>query len=289
MRASISIVIFLFIPSMLWGQIPLLGPTTEWISLGADYDFFGDQQTGDAASDIVGTADDPGFLTSFDGGGTSLLSDGWIGFRIRLDTAGGNASGAEFGRNLWVGIDADLNGSVDVFLGVNRQGSTDELAIFAPGSGENVSPSTTTIAKSAYATYALSSTNYDYRPVDYTTDGGTTNDLTTATTGDPDYYLSFLLPFADVVSFLEASSLSLSIDEDTALHYVVATSTQSNSLNQDIGGVDGEVNSTTTWEVLGSFTPTVNPTGELIPEPSVAMLLCSILVFPMRRRRSVRG
>lgn len=275
---------------MVWGEIPLVGPTTEWISLGADYDFFGDQQTGDAASDIVGTADDPGFFTAFDGAGTSSLSDGFLGFRVRLDTAGG-ASGPEFDRNLWVGIDADLNGSVDVFLGVNRQGAADELAIYAPGSGENVSPSTTTIAKTAYATYSLTSTNYDYRLVDYLTDGGTTNDLTTSTSGDPDYYLSFLLPFGEVVSFLENSLLSLSINEDTALHYIVATSTQSNSLNQDIGGVDGEVNSTTTWEVLGSFTPTVDPTGEVIPEPSVAVLLCSVMGLASlgRRRRLARG
>ncbi len=284
MKSLFGIASFSFCAFSAEAQVPLVGPTTEWVSLGPDYDFFGDQQTGDSASDIVGTAADAGFLTAFDDAGTPSLTDGSIGFRIRLDDAGGNGGNPSFERNLWVGIDADLNGSVDVFLGVDRQGNANELAIYAPGSGQNISPSTTTIANSPYTTYAISAANYHYRPVDFTTDGGTTNDLTTGSTGDPDYYLSFLVPFADVVSFLSDPPLSLSIDQTTPLRYVVATSTQNNKLNQDIGGVDGGVNSTTTWEDLGGFTPTVNPTGEVVPEPSVAILLAAAWALVSLRR-----
>lgn len=100
--------------------IPINGPSsTAWVSLGANYDFLGDQQTGSASSDIVGTASNPGFFTTFDGGGTPSLTDGFLGFRIRLDAAGGTNSSIKFDRYLWLGIDADQSGSVDVFLGLN--------------------------------------------------------------------------------------------------------------------------------------------------------------------------
>jgi hypothetical protein len=43
------------------------------------------------------------------------------------------------------------------------------------------------------------------------------------------------------------------------MRYVAATSTQTNSLNQDLGGVDGGNSSTTSWEDLVGFTETVPP------------------------------
>ena len=66
--------------------ISLSGPSVGagWISLGANYDFPDDQQTGDPASDIVGSAASPGFFTAFDNAGTPSLTDGSIGFRSNL-------------------------------------------------------------------------------------------------------------------------------------------------------------------------------------------------------------
>lgn len=260
--------------------ISISSPSTAWTPLLGNYDYFADQQTGSASGDIVGTATDPGMLFIFDDNGTAANhTDGSLGFRLRLDTAGGNTNNPAFDRVAWIGIDADLNGSVDVFMGLNLQGSNSEVGVYAPGTGANTSPSTTSIA-AASVTYPLTSTNFNYRPVDFTTDGGTTNDVTTAASGDIDYYASFMVPFSDVIAFL--STKSIQITDQSPLRFVSATSTQTNSLNQDLGGVNGGVNSTTTWVDLGGFTNTVS-----IPEPSSSMLLVASLSGAMfiRRRR----
>lgn len=117
------------------------------------------------------------------------------------------------------------------------------------------------------------------------TDGGTTNDNTPLTTGDPDYYVSFAVPFADVVSFL--NSKSIVINENSGLRYVVATSTQGNSLNQDLGGVNGGINSTTSWEALGGFSPNISAGGQIIPEASSTVLITigGLLACSYRRRK----
>lgn len=288
MKQIVPVLCLLSTAPILNAAISLNGPSTSgWTSLGSNYDFLKDQQTGDPSSDIVGSADNPGFFTSFDNAGTPSLTDGFLGFRIRLDDHGGNSNNIEFDRNLWVGIDADLSGSVDVFLGLNMQGNANELAIFAPGSGANTSPSTTTISNTAAFTYAPSASNFNYRPVNHSTDGGTTSDSTPTTNGDTDYYVSFLVPFANVVSFLNSRNPAISINENTSLRYVLATSTNPNSLNQDLGGVNGGVNSTSTWAALGGFSSTVSITGQVIPECSASLLafVGAMVGFGFRHRR----
>ena len=109
----------------------------------------------------------------------------------------------------------DQSGSVDVFLGLNMQGNSNSISIFDTGTGTNLSPNTTSISNSPAFSYTPSTANYSYRAVNYLTDGGTTNDNTPLTTGDPDYYVSFAVPFADVVSFL--NSKSIVINENSGL------------------------------------------------------------------------
>lgn len=261
-------------------------PSTAWTSLGVNYDFQQDQQTGDPASDIVGAGTNYGFFTTFNDNGNASHTDGTLGFRIRLDDHGGNNNNISFSRNAWIGVDADVDGDIDVFLGLNLQGNASTLGIFAPGTGANTSPNTTSISSTATTTYTLSASNYNYRPVNYLNDGGTTNDVTTGTSGDTDYYVSFMVPFADVVSFLNARSIK--ITDQTPLRYVVATSTQSNSLNQDLGGVNGGINSTSTWEQLGGFTPVMNASVTTIPEPGIPLILALPFgAMCLRRRRRI--
>jgi hypothetical protein len=251
-----------------------------------EYDYFADQQTGDPASDIVGAGINYGMFSTFNDNGSASATDGTLGFRLRLDDRGGNKNVIEFRRNAWIGIDADMSGSIDVFLGLNLQGNAATLGIFAPGSGTNHSPNKTTVSSTAYITYALSAANYDYRPVDYLTDGGTTNDVTPSTSGDPDYYVSFMIPFADVVSFLAGRSIQ--INDETPLRYISATTTQGNRLNQDLGGVNGGVTSNSAWTDLGAFTPPATIRGNLIPEPSGSILMLASLAAGcfIRRRQA---
>jgi hypothetical protein len=224
-------------------------------------------------------------LVTFNDNGSTSHTDGTLGYRLRLDDSGGPTNKPAFDRAAWIGIDADLNGSIDVFLGLNFSGSATDLGIYAPGTGANTGPSTTSISSTASYSYAISSSNYDYRLVNSATDGGTTNDVTTTTTGDPDYYVSFQVPFADVAAFL--ATRSINITDQSPLHYVSATSTQANSLNQDLGGVNGGVNSTSTWSQIGGFTQTVYASGTVVPEPSSSLLALTALAAGVMRRRRV--
>ncbi|WP_367874271.1 hypothetical protein [Luteolibacter sp. Populi] len=258
-------------------------PSTEWTQLAGNYDYLADQQTGQPAGDIVGVGNNAGFFTTFNDNGSASATDGTLGFRLRLDAAGGNDKNPSFDRVAWVGVDADGNGSVDAFLGLGNQGNSSSLGIYAPGSSANTSPNTTSIAASASFSYAIGASNYNYRAVDYLTDGGTSNDATTATSGDADYYLSFLVPFNDLVSYLATKNINIS--DQSPLRYVVATSTQHNSLNQDLGGVNGGINSTSTWTELGGFSQTTNAMGTVVPEPSAFAIGASLLLLGALRRR----
>jgi MYXO-CTERM domain-containing protein len=258
-------------------------PSSAWTVLNGNYDYIADQQTGQPESDIVGVGTNAGFFTTFNNNGTASNTDGTIGFRIRLDENGGNKNSPAFTRVAWIGIDANADAVLDVFVGLGMQGSNSVLGIYDAGNSANTSPDTTSISSTAAYNYTVTATNYNYRPVDYLTDGGTTNDVTTSSTGDPDYYLSVLFPFADLVAFLQTQSII--ITDETALRYIVATSTQHNSLNQDLGGVDGGINSALTWTQLGGFSPYITASGNLVPEPASAGLAALGLALGTLRRR----
>lgn len=272
-----SYLTLLFLGSSLAHGFPILSASSlDWLTIPGDYDYLADHQTGQISGDIVGSYADPGFFTSFIQGET----DDHLAFRVRLDGPGGTNTRPVFDRFLWVGMDADFNGSLDAFLGVNRQGNNNLLQLYAPGNGANTSPSTTTISNTPYFSTSLVSTNYHYRPVDTTLDGATSNDLGLNVN---DYYLSFAMPLGQIAGFL--ATRNIAYDEFTPVRYVLATSTQGNSLNQDLGGVAGSINSSLTWEALGGFSPPATAVSGVIPEPSTVLLgaMSALLWFPRRR------
>jgi MYXO-CTERM domain-containing protein len=260
-------------------------PSSAWTAVNGNYDYLADQQTGQPESDIVGTAGSAGFFTTFNTNVANNDLDDTLGFRLRLDAAGGNKNSPAFNRVAWVGIDANQDAVLDVFVGLGMQGSAATLGIFDAGDSANTSPNTTSIASAAYRSYTISASNYDYRAVDPLVDGGTTNDSTPLTLDDPDYYVSFVINFHDLVTFLGTQGIV--IDDESPLRYVLATSTQHNSLNQDLGGVQGGVNSTSTWVQLGGFSPYMNSQGTVVvPEPASAGLAAlGLAAFGLRRRR----
>lgn len=242
-----------------------------------------DQQTGQQEADLVGDATHGALLTRFDDGGTSLLTDGVIYYRLRL---GGQENPPGYSRAAFVGIDVDRDGDIDGFIGVDNSGSSDQVAIWDAGIGANISPSTTSIASVPYASYALGAANYNWRAVAVGTDGGTTNDLDGGTSGT-DFYLSFAVPFADVVSYFRTVK-GKTIDQNSDFRYVFATATQANSLNQDIGAIAGGVNSSTTWTSLGAISNAYSASGSPVPvpEPAPALLACLLAgAAGLRRRR----
>src|ERR1051325_6588245 len=221
-------------------------PTTAWRSMpfpaGVVSDYTIDQQTGSEEGDIVGAPDLPAIYIAFNPGNSP--TNGSIGFRMRV---GKDSSPAGFKGAMLIGIDADLNGTLDLFAAVDNSGSADSIAIYRAGNGANISPSTTTVdSQHPIFTYPTVSSNYNWSMVTSTMDPAvltSTNPNPTNLDGAPgigetDYFLSFFIPFSDLVSALQAVGIS-GVTTNTRMHYLAATSTQANSLNQDINGFSG--------------------------------------------------
>jgi len=255
--------------------------TTFWDAVGyptIEPDFDDDQQTGIADSDIVGEAAHPAFYIQFDDAGTADPTDGWIAFRVRL---GADTPPAGFSHFFGVGVDADLDGDLDIFLGVDNSGAADEVAIWDGGSGLNVSPNTTTLSNSPLSSDPVDSTpvtgNYDWSQVTAALDP-TASDFDLDDDGNTDYFLSFVIPFADVVAAVGGG-----FDDATQVAYVIGTSNQSNALNNDLGGPDdSNLDGDLTWTQLGALT---NPAAP-IPEPGAALLWAVAVAGLARLRRS---
>jgi hypothetical protein len=245
------------------------GPTTNWKPITPSgtnsYDFITDQQTGGNEGDLVGNTNDELLYTQFDGAGTTSLTDGTLAFRVRL---GADENPTGFSRALFVGIDANGDGKIDLFVGVNNQGNSNVIGIWNPGTGLNNSPSTTSIVATPLASYTETAANYNFAPVNNTIDPGVIDvDLNNDpnVTKDTDQFLSFSLPLADIISQLTALGVP-NVNETTAIRYIIATSQQGNSLNQDIGGVDkAGTSSTSTWTQLGAFSNYLSANGNTAP------------------------
>jgi hypothetical protein len=121
-----------------------------------------DHQTGISEGDIVGNnTGDPAVLTNFDDNGTpTVFDDGYIGFRVRV---GEDKPPAGFTSFFGVGMDANTDGDIDLFLAVDNQpsGGGNQIGIFNPGAGLNTSPDTTTIITTPLVSYAENDPIYD--------------------------------------------------------------------------------------------------------------------------------
>ena len=220
---------------------------TQFTQPGGDLfkDILGDQQTGQGQDDF--TVD--GFYFNY-----GLLSTGEYAqlIRVRLNVYDANLG---FTGNLRVGIDANLDGSVDLFYGVKGYGSTNQRGIVFQnptntGINFNVSPSTTAL-DSIYNRTAFTTTNYSYTAV---------NDSTN------DAYLTFAVPFIQINDALNMLGQEITIDSYVRL--IAFTSTQDNTINQDVYGTSGVTS--IRFDEGGGFTEARNFYGDIpvVPEPS---------------------
>jgi hypothetical protein len=229
-------------------------PTTAWtpVIYPTTPDAPGDHGTGDPEGDIVGDNANAALYMAFDDAGTPSTTDGNIGFRIRIS-------------------------------GDSNPPGWENFGIYDAGTGANTSPSTTTLSSIPTLQWALTATNYDWSPVDGSIDPGVTN--TDFGADGNDVFLSFIVPFNDIVSELLLDGIS--VDETTAFRYVMGTGTQPNSLNQDVGASSGGWNDPTTWDVLGAVSNALSPVP--VPEPSpLSLVLLGLVGLTARARRQRR-
>src|ERR1051326_3127492 len=211
MRFSVSLFLFAFVllsRAAIASIVDVTSPTTDWtpIAYGSNNpDPSNDQQTGSGEGDIVGHFNHPSLYTAFGDAGTSSVTDGTIGFRVRV---GADDSPAGFKGAFFVGIDANHDGALDLFIGVNNSGSSDMIGIFAPGSGANTSPNTTSIVTTPLFSYVITASNYSWLAVNTTIDPsvGTSTDLNGD--GKNDFFLTFSVPFADVIAALSGRGIN---------------------------------------------------------------------------------
>lgn len=91
-----------------------LSGASGWVPImfGTGRDPSGDSQAGAADTDIIGDATHGSLYTAFSDGGTSSTADDYMYFRLRIDNP---TSSTNFGGVAIVGMDANLDGKVDLF------------------------------------------------------------------------------------------------------------------------------------------------------------------------------
>ncbi len=308
----IPLALMTIVPS-LYGVI-VLDSTPGWVAVqyNTPTDYISDQQTGQSESDLVGQVGYSAFFKAYEnGGGDSDISNDTIGFRFRV-SADENPSG--FSKYGFVGVDADNDGSVDVFVGGNEDG----INFYSPGTGLNISPNSTTVAAlGASDTYmgnvvnwelGASASVFNFSPVT-TVDSSLNFDAIageTWTTADldggskEDYFVSFqvdmetLMKAVYVSTELNPNKTAYTLDLNSTMSFMMVTSTQENSFNQDLNGQDGNaLNYTTTgkdltWTELGASSNPYTADGDSpVPEPSTYALFLGAfaLAFVGARRR----
>ena len=285
-------VAFFLVVNLHYGSIPIASPTNLWRAIvypGTTSDFVADEQAKSIDRDLVGDADHSAFYTRFDDNGTDAdPTDGEVAFRLRM---AGDQPPPGFGGQMWIGADVDGNGSLDIFIGANDA----QIAIHAAGTDLNISPNTTSIeATPFWSTPAVPGDNFLWTEITPALDPDTTNfDIDAAKKGSPDYFLSFKLSFNAFVVAVNALTPVIDFDDSAPLAYVAATASQGQTLNADLNGVDGGVNSSISWVDLDALSPQITVDGEIFnaPEPSttaLAIACAGLLAVLWNRRRASR-
>ncbi|HAS74227.1 MAG TPA: hypothetical protein DCS67_08805, partial [Clostridiales bacterium UBA8960] len=214
-------------------------------------DFLQDQQTGSGtvSQDIVGNATYPSTYVHF--------TENTLAFRIRVNDidGGSDANNYQFKNFAFIGVDADVNGSVDFFIGAyNPSGSNGRVGIYGANSGYlNISPSTTGISGKPLMAY---------KPVRFSNYAITLAEGSQFN-GNSDYFISFSVPVADIASAV--SGLGISFGKSTPFRFMTGTAAQDNSFNQDLNGMDKSGwSSGETWNSLGVFSGVVSADGTAI-------------------------
>ncbi|MFH1500259.1 MAG: hypothetical protein ABII82_20835 [Verrucomicrobiota bacterium] len=238
--------------------ISITDATSSFTAINPTYtlqDPANDQQTGDKAADFVSTSTTPGFYMKFgEIGGVDMVM-----FRFHFQDYRKQAT---FNGSIRLGMDADSDGDIDLFFGSHEGGGQNGSGISFqdPGTGLNVSPSTTSLGGN-YGTVALVSSganaNYGYTALTGVTGVGA--------------QVTFAISFQSIADALVAAGTApgVTLTPESIVRFLAFTAQQTaaNSINQDILGVNGGYNSTVRFDAPGGgFTDYIDSTGAPVPE-----------------------
>ncbi len=251
--------------------------------VGAKFDPGQDTQA-TAAIDLVGNAANPLMYMNYDDNGTgSDQTDDELSLRFRVDNA--RDSQDAYAGYLWIGMDVDLDGDLDVFLMLERTPQKDYvLDVYSAGTGANNSPSTSSIASPVRLATLVEGTTYRIDTV--TSIDGSPNSVDGD--ADVDDFVSVRFSFQDFANIANLKPLTLNggaligsigqgagLTKNTPLRYVVASAQQTNSLNGDMAGYNDTDDQSVTFEDQGAFSPTVtlaDPDTPVTPTPTLASM-----------------
>ena len=279
----------LFAPALKAQTAVSVTDTTGWnVWQKADLTYMSDstpdQQTGQGADDFASNSTYAGFYQKAGtiGGVDHLL------FRARFDKFDGNDQWGN-GGNFGIGMDVDGDGALDLIMMMkeasgNPNNRSRTITWGDPGTGANTGPSTTSWTFPTQTPITLTTnTTYDVMQAG---DGSLLN-------GNADMFLSFAVSFANLQAAIRAYTpyTAFTMGYDSRLSYIAFTSTQDNSLNQDLFGTTGNTTSTLTWAQLGAISGPANAYG-IVPEPSTYAQMAAMLGVAglawWRRRRADR-
>jgi hypothetical protein len=282
------------------------------------FDHGNDAQTGDPRAELVGDVDNPGFYFGYDRDPLNALNGGSLLFRVRVaawdtntndHTTPGNFAG-QYGSNLFIGIDGNGDGAIDIFVSADDRGTpaTNGVKIFYPAcaaaTGCFTGPSTTSLGAQTGSTALFTTTgltpNFDWRQVTSTSDPRTgteaalNQNVTHPSVGansnyqNIDGFFSFSVSLASVRTALannpNASGVISNFNSSTSMRFIAVTAQQANSFNQDTGGCDNTV-TFATWACALSDPVTPNT---MAPEPGTSVLFISAVgAFAFSRKRNI--
>jgi hypothetical protein len=242
------------------------------VMMGVNKDPVGDSQAGAADTDIVGDATHASLYTAYDDAGTAgNTADDTLLFRLRIDNP---TSSSNFGGVAIVGVDANLDGRVDLFISVDGRNNSQAVRLLDPGTGANLSPNTTSTSPlptgwlANNGVYPFSAANYAVNAVSAATDPHWNGNTDLGADGKTDVFVSLRIPVADLAIVLAKPSPTdrsgnvgprgptglAGFNPNTVIQYVSFTQTQPGPINGDLNGVGASYDKNATFTSLGTFT-----------------------------------
>ena len=266
-----------------------LSSSTGWtpIMMGTAFDESGDSQAGAADTDLIGDTSHASVYAAYDDNGTpDYAGDDWLSYRLRIDNP---TSSTTFGGVAVIGMDANLDGKVDLFISVDGRNNTQAVRLMDPGTDLNTSPSTTstTMLPPGWlpnnGVYPFESTPYLAEAVSSFNDPHWNGDNDLGDDGKTDLFVSFKVPLADVATVLAQPSPTdrkgitgprgttgiQGFTKDTVVQYVAFTQTQAGPINGDLAGVGSSYDKNATFDSLGTYTDPMSPADPVSAGPSV--------------------